>query len=109
MQIAGLDPVVDLPVGKRRLEGKSILPIFKGESFQRGEPLNWEWLGSTSILDGDWKAVQLVSYFDDFRRKLYNLADDPTEVNDLAAHRQGCLSRATRIGRCRQRARVEGK
>lgn len=62
------------------LDGISFLPILKGESVSRKEPLFWEWQYGKAIRDGDWK---LVSYKDNWT--LHNLKDDPVEAIDLSA------------------------
>ncbi|MFP4289469.1 MAG: arylsulfatase [Bacteroidales bacterium] len=61
------------------LEGKSMLPLFDGDNLNHHDILFWEHLGHKAVRDGDWK---LVSAGDDW--ELYNLDDDPVEMNDLA-------------------------
>ena len=78
------------------LDGTSYLPILWGKkSRQERRPLYWHfpgYLGSNqdtwrttpagAIRYGDWK---LIEFFEDDRRELYNLRDDLSETNDLAA------------------------
>jgi len=59
-------------------EGKSLLPIFKGQQRQPHETLCWEHFGSAGVLKGDWKLVALQ----DHSWELYNLKEDRTELNN---------------------------
>ncbi len=63
--------------------GKSLVPVFKGEQ-REGHPfLFWEHNGSQAIRRGDWKLVQtLWGGPEDWA--LYNLAEDRTELHNLA-------------------------
>ncbi len=61
------------------LEGKSLLPVFRGEASGH-EALFWEHEGNRAVRKGDWK---LVSEFPG-NWELYNLKADRTEINDLA-------------------------
>ncbi len=63
------------------LEGKSLVPILRGETREPHAMLAWEWSGNRAIRQGDWKLVW------DSRIKeweFYNLKVDRTETNDLA-------------------------
>ncbi len=70
---------------KMPFDGKSLLPLLSGEStshhselyFNSGEPKG-EW----AVRQGDWKAHGIKEKF-----KLYNLAEDPSESQDLASKR----------------------
>lgn len=77
----------DLPT-TQILDGVSLVNLVQGKSIERTKPLIWEFGGYGGIIavrDGDWKALRR-----DVNRKkagdweLYNLANDPTESNDLA-------------------------
>ncbi|MEE3219784.1 MAG: sulfatase/phosphatase domain-containing protein, partial [Planctomycetota bacterium] len=64
------------------LEGKSIVPILRGQSRQPHATLAWEWSGNRAIRQGDWKLV----WDGRFKKwELYNLKTDRTETADLAA------------------------
>ncbi len=66
------------------LEGKSLVPILKGEQRQAHETLCWEWSGNRAIRQGKWKLVWDTQVK---RWELYDLAADRTETNDLlSAH-----------------------
>ena len=83
-------------------EGKSLFPIFKGETRQPHELLCWKDLGNNkSIREGKWKLVtgsDLEGYAlygtlngssenkqsNNYRWELYNLEEDRTETNDLS-------------------------
>ncbi|HEY4415875.1 MAG TPA: arylsulfatase [Verrucomicrobiae bacterium] len=63
------------------LEGMSLLPVFEGKDRSHPQPIYWEHEGNRAIRLGDWKLVAR------HRRawELYNLANDRTEQNNLAA------------------------
>ena len=60
-------------------EGKSLVSAFSGHSVVRG-PLFWEHEGNRAVRAGDWKLVAAHAE----KWQLYNLAEDRTELNDLA-------------------------
>lgn len=69
------------------MEGISLLPLFKGKTLKRKNPLFWEHEGNRAIRDGDWK---LVSAYDNAAKKfkeweLYNLKNDRSELEDLSS------------------------
>lgn len=64
------------------LEGKSLAPIFSGETRVGHEALFWEHFNNKAMRKGRWKIV-----YDNRRTKsweLFDLEADPTEVNNLA-------------------------
>ncbi|PHN08171.1 arylsulfatase [Flavilitoribacter nigricans] len=72
-QSVGDDPVLP-PVGR------SFLPQLRGEEADDKRPLFWEHEGNQAVRQGPWKLVKR-------HRKaweLYNLDEDPTELNDLS-------------------------
>lgn len=70
-------------IGQRRidpLQGKSLLPIFSGETRQPHETLYFHFGTDRALRQGPWKLVSAKLG----RWELYNLADDRTELNDLS-------------------------
>lgn len=63
------------------LEGVSLAPAFAGRSLERKQPIFWEHEGHRAIRDGDWK---LVAKGKRGKWELYNLANDRSELHDLA-------------------------
>lgn len=61
------------------LPGQSLVPTLHGEESARSGPLFWRF-GGDAIRDGDWKAIRRGKQWE-----LYNLAQDPTELNNIAA------------------------
>ena len=78
------------PMPEQHVDGISFLPLLRGNTFDRGEPIYWHYphysnQGCTpacSIRDGDWK---LIEFFEDDRLELYNLREDIGEARNLAA------------------------
>ena len=62
------------------LEGRSLAPVFRGGKRAAHPHLCWEHEGNRAVRQGDWKLVA------QFRGpwELYNLAEDRTEMRDLA-------------------------
>ena len=64
----------------RPVSGVSLSPAFRGETPKREQPIHLLFSSDRGLRDGDWKAVS-------FRREaweLYNVAEDRTELNNLA-------------------------
>lgn len=64
------------------LEGVSLRPALNGDALQRTRPLFWEHEGNRAIRAGKWKLVARGARGP---WELYDLADDRTELNNLAA------------------------
>ena len=62
------------------LEGKSLLPIFKGKQREPHEAIYWEHEGNRAARQGKWKLVSIHGK----PWELYDLETDRTELNDLA-------------------------
>jgi arylsulfatase A-like enzyme len=77
------------PMPNQQFDGKSLVPLLTGRVQDRG-PLYWHYPHYSNqggppagaVRDGDWK---LIEWYEDGRRELYNLRDDPSEQQDLAA------------------------
>lgn len=80
------------------MAGASMMPMLRGETestHAKDHVFGWELFGKTALRQGDWKIIQLPTKDLWSRHKpleeaypwqLYNIADDPGETNDLAAH-----------------------
>ncbi len=67
------------------LEGTSLAPLFRGEPAQgHPEGIYWEHEGNRAARVGDWKLVSKRSRPENGRWELYNIAEDRSELNDLA-------------------------
>lgn len=73
------------------MEGRSLLPVFRGGQLTRGEPLYFQWSRGRAIMDGEWKAVQWGA--PDW--ELFNIREDRTETRDLALVHPDVLTRLT--------------
>jgi len=71
------------------VSGVSLKPIFAGQTFQRSEPIHLQFASDYGLRDGDWKLVN----FKGQQWELYNVANDRTELNDLAASQPERLQR----------------
>jgi arylsulfatase len=61
------------------LEGESLLPVLKGELWQRERPIYWEHEGNRAVREGRWKLVSKHPG----AWELYDMIVDRTELNDL--------------------------
>jgi arylsulfatase len=64
------------------LDGKSLLPILTGRTRKEHDSIFFEHMGGRAVRMGNWKLVALKEE----PWRLYNLAEDKTETNDLAAN-----------------------
>jgi arylsulfatase len=80
IEAAGGESVIQKPLP---IEGKSFFSVLKGEpqKFKPHEALFWAHSKGKAVRIGDWKLVS------ENRKpwELYNLADDPTELNNLVS------------------------
>ena len=75
--------------------GKSLVPHFSGHDNQRGKVF-WEHEANMAMRDGKWKLVAKTPEEHEFSTaslRLYNLEDDPVELNDLSAAEPGRVKR----------------
>ena len=71
-------------IGERQidpLQGRSLLPIFRGETREPHETLYFHFSTDRALRQGPWKLVSAKLG----RWELYNLDEDRTETSDLAA------------------------
>jgi arylsulfatase A-like enzyme len=61
------------------MDGKSLVPILAGKKREEHDKIFFEHMGGRAVRMGDWKLVALK----DEPWRLYNLAEDRTETNDL--------------------------
>ncbi|MES2920235.1 MAG: arylsulfatase [Verrucomicrobiota bacterium] len=70
------------------MQGVSLKPVFDGGTLQRGKPLFMEHENNAFLRDGDWKLVGRdvapTGGVKPDRWQLYNIADDRTELKNLA-------------------------
>lgn len=77
------------------MQGRSLMPLLTGASEtirQPGDYMGWELFGKRAIRQGDWTIVYLPRHevrdgvvphvVTPDKWQLYNLADDPAEMND---------------------------
>ncbi len=68
-------------------QGQSMLGYLKGDEQQVHKDdyvMGWELFGRGAIRKGNWKITKIESPFGKDSFELFNLAEDPTESNDLA-------------------------
>ena len=61
------------------MQGRSLVPAFKGKHLQRNEPIYWQWSDGKAIYDDGWKLVTEGNN----NWQLFNLRRDRSETNDL--------------------------
>lgn len=70
------------------MQGQSLLPVLRGETIEREDPIYNEWDGGKSVYHNGWKLVQDR---DTSEWELYNLREDRTETNNLADERSSLV------------------
>ncbi|HBV66052.1 MAG TPA: arylsulfatase, partial [Rhodopirellula sp.] len=65
----------------RPISGVNLTPAFHGEALTRQQPIHLLFSRDRGLRDGDWKIVS----FKGEPWELYNVAEDRTELNDIAA------------------------
>ena len=99
LDLAGIEHPTS-PYKGRNIEtmtGKSMLPMLRGDAttvHANDDFIGWELFGKTAIRQGDWKIIQEPAgdfweprdpLAENYPWQLFNLADDPSELRDLAA------------------------
>ena len=72
---------VAYPDSVHALRGTDLLPIVRGETENAGRSLFWEHIGHQAMRQGKWK---IVSKAPEYQWALYNMQQDPTELNDVS-------------------------
>jgi arylsulfatase len=70
----------------RLLQGRSVLDLLAGESempYAESGQVGYELFGLKAYFDGAWKILWMPPPFGSGEWELYNLRDDPAEMNDL--------------------------
>lgn len=75
------------------IQGKSLLPVFRGADRAQHDYLYFQYSNNRAIRQGDWKAVSAKGG----RWELYDLAKDRSELNDLAASDPDRLNQLTKL------------
>lgn len=69
------------------LQGQSVLDYFSGEAetpYDGAAHVGYELFGLKAFFDGDWKILSMPPPFASGEWELYNLAEDPAEINNLS-------------------------
>jgi arylsulfatase len=72
----------------RALQGQSLLDFFTGEAqtpYDGAAHVGYELFGLKAFFDGDWKILKMPPPFASGEWELYNLAEDPSETNNLSS------------------------
>ena len=70
------------------MQGQSVLDFFSGEvktPYDGAAQVGYELFGLKAYFDGNWKILNMPPPFASGEWELYNLADDPAEMNNLAS------------------------
>jgi len=82
LEAAGATPPTENAAGPvTPIEGESFMAAVRGEAWRRDRDVYWEHEGNCAVRDGEWKLVR--KHPGDW--ELYNMAQDRTELTDLAA------------------------
>jgi arylsulfatase len=70
------------------LQGKSVLDLFAGKTqtaYAGADEVGYELFGLKAYFAGDWKILWMPKPFGKSEWELFDLKDDPAELNDLSA------------------------
>ncbi len=88
LDAAGVAPPIE--IGGRKvqpLHGKSVLDLFAGHSqtaYAGADDVGYELFGLKAYFAGDWKILWMPKPFGTGEWELFNLKEDPAEMNDLS-------------------------
>jgi arylsulfatase len=71
----------------RPMQGRSVLDLFDGKAtvpHVEADKVGYELFGQKAYFDGDWKILWMPKPFGTGDWELFNLNDDPAELNDLS-------------------------
>ncbi|MFK8018789.1 MAG: arylsulfatase [Pseudomonadales bacterium] len=69
------------------MQGQSVLNFLEGNievPYEGANNVGYEFLGSKAYFDGDWKILHISKPLGNDDWQLYNLKEDPAEINDLS-------------------------
>ena len=72
----------------RPIQGQSVLDFFAGEAdtaYSGADRVGYELFGLKAFIDGDWKILRMPRPFASGEWELYNLKQDPGEIEDLSS------------------------
>lgn len=89
MEIVSVDPASSKSASEttEAMTGKSMLPYLEGRSdsvYPEWDGQGFELFGNQAYISGDWKVQMIRKPAGDGQWKLYNLARDPNETQDLS-------------------------
>lgn len=90
LDVAGIPKTDKQFLGREVLpmEGKSMLPMLTGQSDSvhgNDIAMGWEFFSKQAVRVGDWKLIRMPEPYGENKWELFNLAQDPSESEDLAA------------------------
>jgi len=89
LDAAGIPPALE--IGQRTvlpMHGKSVLDLFAGQSqtaYAGADEVGYELFGLKAYFTGDWKILWMPQPFGTGEWELFDLREDPAELNDLSA------------------------
>jgi arylsulfatase len=78
----------------RPIQGKSVLDLLEGKvasPYAEASQVGYELFGLKAYFVGDWKILWMPKPFGPGEWELFNLKQDPAELNDLSKQHQGKL------------------
>jgi arylsulfatase len=84
----------------RPMQGKSVLDLLEGKSttpYAEASQVGYELFGFKAYFVGDWKILWMPKPFGTGEWELFNLKQDPAELNDLSKQHPGKLKKMTAL------------